>query len=169
MELSDMFLSLNLQTKVIWHSAFTHTVIQGKACHFYAYYLSLTNFIFPLSHSLCVSQMAFTASALSVCCGFSSLRRRCSAAASLCDSRTCPRSTSCPRCSLTSWKGCQQCFQSLLMMCLCLTCSRMQMQERCSTLVSPRHCREGSFSHQRLWRSSCTSTDLDLTPLHIWR
>ncbi len=113
------------------------------ACSFQVYYCSLTHFHLPLS--LSVFQMAFTASVLSVCCGFSSLQRRCSAAASLCVSRTCPQEHFLSPLLTHFLEGVSAVLQSLLMMCLCSTCSRMQMQERCSTLVSPLRCREGSF------------------------
>lgn len=41
----------------------------------------------------------------------SSSQRTCWAAASPSAFRTCPRSTSCPRCWVTSWRACPPCFQ----------------------------------------------------------
>lgn len=106
---------------------------------------------FPLLSSL-TFQMASTVFQPSAFSASSSSRRTCWAAVSPYASRTCPRSTSCHRCWVTSWRACQRCSRYLSRMFSFLTSSRTLMQRLVGSWMSasPRRCRVDSSSPQRL-------------------
>lgn len=101
----------------------------------------------------------------------SSSQKTCSAAASPSAYRTCPRSTSCPHCWVTSWRVCRLCFQCPSRMFSSLTSNRIWTQRPAAswTSASQLHCQADCFFPRRPWKNSCTWTGPSWRHWPRWR